>query len=174
MFRAVAPFLHDISSHPPWISFTPPPMTQISVVNASLAAVASELLLYGIYLALSFFYTLLIFQRQRAFTGASKALRIMSPVFIAMSGLWLAVTGVSFEYHCHCVQVNSAAALHRQRRPPVPRSPAHRSQCQPVLFRLFPHNRTHQVRLLHSLRPYASAMVFWFVHSDQMRTKLMT
>ncbi|KAJ7924049.1 hypothetical protein B0H13DRAFT_1706884 [Mycena leptocephala] len=71
-------------------------MTQISVVNASLAAVASELLLYGIYLALSFFYTLLIFQRQRAFAGASKALRIMSPVFIAMSGLWLAVTG-------HCI-----------------------------------------------------------------------
>ncbi|KAJ7323653.1 hypothetical protein DFH08DRAFT_1029272 [Mycena albidolilacea] len=71
-------------------------MTQTSVVNASLAAVASELLLYGIYLALSFFYTLLIFQRQRASTGASKGPRIMSPVFIGMSGLWLAVTG-------HCI-----------------------------------------------------------------------
>ncbi|KAJ7825206.1 hypothetical protein B0H14DRAFT_1289464 [Mycena olivaceomarginata] len=71
-------------------------MMQTSVVNASLAAVVSELLLYGIYLALSFFYTLLIFQRQRAFTGASKAPRIMSPVFIGMSGLWLAVTG-------HCI-----------------------------------------------------------------------
>ncbi|KAF7362740.1 hypothetical protein MVEN_00623400 [Mycena venus] len=71
-------------------------MTQISLVSASLAAVASELLLYGIYLALSFFYILLIFQRQRDFTGASKVLRIVSPVFIGMSGLWLVVTG-------HCI-----------------------------------------------------------------------
>ncbi|KAJ7251010.1 hypothetical protein C8J57DRAFT_1723313 [Mycena rebaudengoi] len=71
-------------------------MTQNSLVNASLAAVASEILLYGIYLALSFFYALLIFQRQRDFTGASKAPRIVSPVFIGMSGLWLTVTG-------HCI-----------------------------------------------------------------------
>ncbi|KAJ6533585.1 hypothetical protein B0H19DRAFT_1272230 [Mycena capillaripes] len=71
-------------------------MTQISVVNASLAAFASELLLFGIYLALSFFYTLLILQRRRAFPDASKATKIMSPVFIGMLCLWLAVTG-------HCV-----------------------------------------------------------------------
>jgi ABC-type nickel/cobalt efflux system permease component RcnA len=127
-------------------------MTQNSLVNASLAAVASEILLYGIYLALSFFYALLIFQRQRDFTGASKAPRIVSPVFIGMSGLWLTVTGVCSEYHWHRVEVNSAAALHRQRHPAVPRSPAHGSKCQSVLFGHFPHNRTRQVWLPHSLR----------------------
>ncbi|KAJ7241618.1 hypothetical protein C8J57DRAFT_1368971, partial [Mycena rebaudengoi] len=71
-------------------------MMQISLVNASLAAVASELILYGIYLALSSLYALLIFQRKRDFTGGSKAPRIVSPVFIGMSGLWLMVTG-------HCI-----------------------------------------------------------------------
>ncbi|KAJ6495009.1 hypothetical protein DFH09DRAFT_1205793 [Mycena vulgaris] len=95
MFPAVTLSLHGIYSHPPWISITLPPMTQIPLVSASLAAVASEVLLYGIYLALSFLCTLLIFQRQRGFTGGSKAPRVVSPVFIGMSALWLAVTG-----HC--------------------------------------------------------------------------